>query len=383
MPIYRFRTFCSKGTTGVGFDGTRPAWACTAVALFTWLMVVHPAEGQVSPYNPVSRIDAYGNAGPTYMERRPTGVFQNEAQQRLLRNYQDAARRTNRRGGLNPFTFQNDSRRKLSTGLSMDLFLNFRGTRHLRDRFDAQKERIYRQYGGFSNRNLGLIAADLPTTLIRPSNMVTASKFNAPIHRAMLGRAGRMMIWPDEVPIERLSPRDLPPTEIRLEDWLKNTTKLNHQTTVSEGWRLFQEGDYRQAARQFEMAYLLDDQDHRSRVGELFCHLTLGALRTARIDLKTLMLSTTDPFHFPTDMANAYGNGRDPLRIRVQLRAIANYENAHPDVRALYASTLWHLGERQESIIVMDALAKDFPRTPYRAWPKLARQALKQGAIPP
>ena len=88
---------CPLARRGVGIIASACLLSSTAVA--------QPGTN----YNPTSTTDAYGNARPQYLGRRPVGIFQNEVQRVGLRGYQIWGRRADRRGGFIPFALPGDA----------------------------------------------------------------------------------------------------------------------------------------------------------------------------------------------------------------------------------------------------------------------------------
>jgi thioredoxin-like negative regulator of GroEL len=144
----------------------------------------------------------------------------------------------------------------------------------------------------------------------------------------------------------------------------------------AEAWRWFREENYHRAARAFENAALARPDDTEARIGELFCHLSVGAIRTAVAVLGELTRRDTNPFTHPLDMTGAYGDPRRvrELRIGLQLRAAGHKD---PAITALLALVLWYSGEHDEALSFATALARDFPDDVYASWAPKMRQATR------
>ena len=319
---------------------------------------------------PTTRTDLYGNVQPIYRERRSVDVFQNAVQEQMLRSYQDSARRLNRRGGLNPFTLPGDLRRRGSDFLLRSLFTPPANQQSLAIQRLLSRERDYRKYGGFGRRQLDSGPDRLRTVLERRATLIRATAFSAPINRTGFGAADGLRFRPSLVsPSANQAdlPRqaESPPT---LQERLAQHAQMDRQWVQANAWSDFQQGNYRRAARRFETVAQFDRDGPEAYLGEMFCHLALGAPKTAYYLFGSFVKRAPNPFALDLNVAERLSRPEDTLRIRMESRALFEGAEAHPDLRAMHTIILWYLGSRNEARAVLTSLAKDFPNTRYAPW---------------
>jgi hypothetical protein len=160
-----------------------------------------------------------------------------------------------------------------------------------------------------------------------------------------------------------------------LDERLQAGADLAHQRARASAWQHFREGDYRLASRGFEAAVLLQPSDAESRIGELFSHLSVEAVRTAVAVMGQLVRRDPNPFLHDLDLTSAYGDVADARRVRIQAQFQANAAEEGADLIALNVLVLWYTGDRDEAASAAAALVRDTPNTPYADWPEKLRSA--------
>ncbi len=321
-------------------------------------------------YNATTRIDAYGNASPAYRYRRPPGVFQNEVQRQALRGYQARRWPTARRTGFTPLSAAHKVSDRVQAGSTANLVSPYLPAGSFR-----QRQPAFDRYGGFSRYSTR--PGDLFTAFSRRPALLAATSLNAPVHRAF-SRTGAAYGVPSPIarmPFVQTREDDVGVAAVGLDQRLRAVADLDHVRVRAEAWAQFREGDYRRAARFFEAAVMLQPSDAESRVGELFCHLSVGAFRTALAVLGELIRRDPNPFIHDLDLTPAYGDAAEARRVRAQTQWQANAADQDADPRALHAFVLWYLGEQDEAVPAATALVRDIPHTAYVDWPAQMRSA--------
>ena len=348
-------------------SGGHSAWRClgvvslavsTAWGAFPQVVCAQPTTGQ----SPAPVVDAYGNARPTYRDRRRTGVFQNDLQRQALTGYQDSGRRTDRRGGFSRFALPGD----LSDLLAGRRPRRLVGPLSVNRLALAQRE-AYRVYGGFGRRGVLGQPRDVRTTLGRRSTLIAATMLNAPVHRATFdyGTGVTPLSTLDQTPFVR-SP--ISGVAAPLDEWLRNSADRAQRQVADEAWAWFGDGEFRSAARAFEAATALEPDDHKSFVGELFCHVSLGATRTAVAVLRKLQRRTENPFLHDLNIVEAYGDNAEIRRVRVGVQWRVDQAGPNPELEALRIIVLWYLGEREEALRSAALLEQQHPDSSYARW---------------
>jgi hypothetical protein len=333
------------------------------------------AQGVPEYYSPSSRTDRYGNARPAVRERRLMGLFANEAQRQAMRGYQNVNRRTNRRGGLIPFALPVD--RPWRAPVLRPTSVATIGAYSSVGGAPSSAQRAYRRYGGFNSR-IGQGEADnIGGLLARRSDLIQATSMNAPIHRASLerGSPGLLMALPPSVPAEGVGAIEPGAGGVSLEESLRRGVVQSYLGSRSAGWARFGEGRYRRAARSFETATLLEPADNESRVGELFCHLSLGAMRTSVGLLGRLARRDPQPFRHELNVAERYGSPEDARAIRLQTQLFAQGSEGVADAQALYLFVLWHLGDKEAAMTAAKGISRDLAGSVYADWPDMMAEA--------
>ena len=120
---------------------------------------------------------------------------------------------------------------------------------------------------------------------------------------------------------------------------------------------------------------MLQPSDAQSRIGELFCHLSVGALQTAVTVWAQLGRRDPNPFLHDLDLTARYGDAREAHRLRVQALLQVSPSSDDAVGRALFVPVLWYLGERDEAMVAARNLTRDFPDTPHAGWLAMMRDA--------
>lgn len=362
---------------GIGVVGSQksrclPARCALGVSVCACLLPSTTVAQRIPAYNPTSVTDAYGNARPFYRARRRAGVFQNEVQRDALRGYQLLGRRVEQRGGLIPFVLPGDALGRVrgrSRTVVPDLFGPAGSSPWHRGAFN--------RYGGFERRGVRGGAAGPYAALGRRQQLIAATSLNAPVHRAFL-RTGTSPGLPPtvgQVPFAPDEESEAAAAEVVLGQRLHASADVAHKRIRADAWAWFREAEYRRAARAFETAVMLQPLDAESRIGELFCHLSLGATQTAVAVLGELTRRERNPFLYDLSLTGAYGDVSEARRTRVQAQLRASIAGDNADLRALHALVLWYLGEQGEAVAAASSLVRDLPGTAYADWPVMMRAA--------
>lgn len=333
---------------------------------------------QVDDYSSsTSLIDPYGNARPRY---RAVGVYGGYAGGVPRQGYQYQARRGGTSTASMPFgQLANRSlpgrrgggytlpSRVSSLGFPLPYVP---GTSSI----SSSLRGAFRQYGGFGRRPGGRTPGDLTTILTRRSSMIEAMSLNAPVQRAIWkfsasgpGAGGAMAAR--AVPFIPKAVPEPSPDAPSLGEALGRRIEKAREELRPVGWARFRSGDYRQAGRAFETPALLSIPDLESGIGDLFCHLSLGAMRTSMLVLEGLVRREPNPFLRELDVASRYGEQEEIQRVRLQVRLFAQGNSDRPTAQALRVLALWYLDERDEAIRNAVELARAEPGTMYAEWP--------------
>lgn len=338
-------------------------------------------------YGAASSVDRYGNAQFWFPSRRNVGVFQNPVQSRALRGYQDIGRRPDQR---RDFFAQSDFflgglyRRR---GTDQPVYLSFA------DPFRVTPEVAFNRYGGFGDRRTPG-GDDMARVFERRFGLVQATANAAPVRRALM-RYSNSAAFPDELRstpfVATADSMDGPaavesnlPAGPSLEERLHESTERIHERTRLRAWTAFREGDYPRALRGFEGALTLAPDDRESAIGEVFCHIALGRMRSAIAWLGEQTRRQADLFTLDTRIASRFASPADAHQVRLQCQLFAQGSGDSLAPNALYALILWHLGERSEAVLVAEAIARNHPGTLLARWPQAmaAARAAEESAGP-
>jgi hypothetical protein len=120
---------------------------------------------------------------------------------------------------------------------------------------------------------------------------------------------------------------------------------------------------------------MLEPADSESRVGEVFCHLSLGAMRTATAVLGELLRRDPNPFAYDLNVANRYGADARGAPLEIQVRLQTEAAIGGRSAGAFYPFVLWYLGQRDEAIRAAELFSRNEPDSIQADWPALMRAA--------
>ncbi len=342
---------------------------CCVVCLFP---AAARGQQQIS-YSPAAQTDAYGNARPVY-QRIPLAVApQQPVAQQGFHAYGWDAPSVNQRGAMGTLT--------LPTGLfartipQRPLRTGYRGSM-VRRQLTQWRQGALARYGGFDPRPGGLAAVNFESMVERRYALMAATALNAPVYRSMLKPTAGLGVLP-----QRTAPGDLDltrnfaPSGMTFDERLRLGVVLAHQRARSEAWQWFREDEFHRAARGFESAARLEALDVESRIGELFCHLSLGAIRTAIAVQRSLNARNLNPFMAELNLSEMYSNPDLARELGVESGLWGQDADRDADLLALHVLVLWYIGEHDEAIVTATSFARDFADTAYAEWPQMMRAA--------
>jgi len=321
-------------------------------------------EGLLSP------IDAYGNVQRTLPEWRSLGgIYQNEVQRDILQNYRTFGRGPDDRTGFTPFALPGDL-----WSVAMKAASGTSAAPKVRNALSPAKQRAFERYGGFGSRRQG---GDRSGALTRRYGLIAGTSLNAPIYRAIAKGGGLVDVRSSltRTPFLDADVEEVIADAPTLDDLLDRNDAVAQQRVEGEAWALFREGRYRGAMRAFESAITLDPLDYDSRIGELFCYLSVGATSTSLALLGELVRRDMNPFQHDLRMTERFGNLADVYQLRIQGRRWADAAEQSADANAMYIFVLWNLEEREDALRAAESLAKRAPAKAYALWPDKMRAA--------
>lgn len=339
---------------------------------------IDPVDGVLRP------VDIYGNAQAFRPERRALDLYQNDVQRQALSGYLNLNRRTGQRGYGSPFALPGDLLSATVNGFTGAVFLRNAGRRPpaINGISDRERRLAYGSYGGFGERRSYYAAGDPTGLFARRRDLITATGLNAPVERAM-GRSGALpgLRWSvsrtpflaNEGPQHHSEQVGEEAPKATLDERLSTEVNVLHARTQAEAWAFFRDGDYRRAMRSFETAAMLDPQDYESRIGEIFCHLTIGAVRTAFALLLELERRDANPFRHALNVADRYGGIAAAQQVRLTAQGIAESAEQSAEANALHIFVLWYMDRRDDALRAARTLAGRAPGRSYAAWPDKMR----------
>jgi hypothetical protein len=277
-------------------------------------------------------------------------------------------------------------------GFTGAVFLQNAGRRPLAISGISERERrlAYGSYGGFGERRSYYAAGDPTGLFARRRELITATGMNAPVERAM-GRSGALpgLGWSVSRTPFLATEGPQPDSEhagenapmASLDERLSTEVNILHARTRTEGWAFFRDRDYRRAMRSLETAAMLDPQDYESRIGEIFCHLTIGAVRTAFALLVELNRRDPNVFQHALPVADRYGSVVTAQQVRLTAQGIAESAEQSAEANALHIFVLWYMDRRDDALRAARTLAGRASGRLYAAWPDTMRAAT--AAAPP
>ena len=329
------------------------------------------AQGQIS-YSPAAQIDEYGNARPVY-QRIPLAAPQQGVERQPIRLQRWDAPSVNQRGvlgtlnlptGLFARTIRQPGARPTYTGPTV------------RPQLTAWRRGALGRFGGFSERSGRGDPVNFGSLIERRYALIAATGLNSPVYRAMLAPAIDLGVKPQRQTAGDLefSPAVTEPG-LTFEQRLQWGVGLAHERIRAEAWQWFREDDFRRAARRFESAARLEPGDLESRIGELFCHLSLEAVRTAVAVQRSLRVRNVDPFTAGLNMSEKYSDPERARELGVESRLWGQSTARNADLLALHVLVQWYIGQRDEAVASAASYARDFANTGYADWPEMARAA--------
>ena len=350
--------------------GTRGVVRCIAATILLVMSLSHSCFAQAEVTLTTS--DVYGNARPATADRRDLSplTFQSQLQRQALEAYLTAGLRTNQRGGRSDFVLPGDIL-LMTQPLITEAAVPQGGI------FPAMR-RAFREYGGFGQRPQRRSPAPIGALLQRRHALVQATALNAPVHRAMweAGQRGITVPAPAELPALLPIARDLSEAPgLALDDRLQRGLALSLHRLRLEGWSWFQEGVYRRAARQFQLATALEPADFESRLGELLCYVSVGADLTSLAALEQLNRQEENLFAHDLSMADRFATLDEARNVRLRAQQLAQGNPDDPRAVALDLLVRWYLDHRPEALRTATSAAEVLAETAYADWPAKMRTA--------
>ena len=253
------------------------------------------------------------------------------------------------------------------------------------------RQQVFRTYGGFGTRPGIKPGTEGTAAMSRRYALIGADSINAPVIRAnwQSGFTSRVRLELEKTPFDandgpmeteaepdsdELAPEPL--VVATLEEKLREDVLAIADRLRTEAWDAFKEGSYRRAARTFDSAASVERSDE-ARVGELFCHYSLGATSTASSVLSELNRHSANPFAVDLAMPAKFRRVDDVTRAKIQARLDAASAQSTPETAALAIFVLWFLNDRDEATSAATRLAKHADAEAYAAWPA------KMKSVPP
>jgi len=323
-------------------------------------------------YSPAAQIDEYGNARPVY-QRMPLAVPQQGAERRPLRQQRWDPPAVNQRGALG--TLNLPTRLFARTIRQSRVRPTYTGPT-VRPQLTAWKRGVLSRFGGFGERSKRRRPVTFGSLVERRYALISATGLNSPVYRAMLEPAVDLGVKPRQQAAGDLVflPEVVAPG-LTFDQHLQRGVGRAHERMRAEAWRWFEEGEFRRAARRFESAARLEPADLESRIGELFCHLSLEAVRTAIAVQRSLHTRNVNPFSAKLNMSEMYSNPERARELGVESRLWGQSRDRSADLLALHVLVQWYIGQQDEAVATAAIYARDFTNTGYADWPEMARAA--------
>jgi hypothetical protein len=205
--------------------------------------------------------------------------------------------------------------------------------------------------------------------------LISATGLNSPVYRAMLQPALDLGVKPREPAGDlTFSPEGAMPG-LTFDQRLERGVRLAHERMRAEAWQWFSEDEFRRAARRFESAARLEPEDLESRIGELFCYLSLEAVRTAIAVQRSLQTRNVNPFGAKLNMSERYSDPERARELGVESGLWGQRTGRSADLLALHVLVQWYIGQHDEAVATAASYARDFTNTGYADWPEMARAA--------
>jgi len=348
------------------------------LALALWPSVFVSAQTE-APTAAATTVDEFGNARRFEVPNRRVGFHQSEAQGDATQGFQLLGRRLQGAGGFGRVSLPTD----MLSVTNPRLFQFALPESEMPPRLRA----AYERYGGFGQRAGVHRPEDVPALFARRYALIEATAHHAAVRRSLWktgpSAAGlRASMRSTPAAPQKRADLGAPPT---LDQFLVGGAARTYLSSREQGWSLFREKEYRRAARAFESASLIQPLDFESRLGELFCHVSVGFMRTAAASAAELAVRDSNPFAHKIAMADKFSDPAEARLIRTRAKAAAQAAPEDEAVWATYALVLWYLGDADEAMLTGD-LRGGFRESPHFAdWPQKMRAAAdlrKQAAEP-
>lgn len=357
----------------------RRSWVAvgTVLVMFGLAIPTRAQSNRATVGASATSTDAYGNAQFGLPERRPLGIFRfdrggGEGRGTLLdRNH-------GQRGGDTLFSLPGDI-----LGLSTMSMLTNTVSPGVSTTVPKKKAESFYLYGGFGKRNEARFQDPVSVAFARRSLLMEATSQAAPVYRALVENSSMAGIRTAVVrtPFAETGKDQSLDSPISLFQRLDDRAESLRARARGEAWGLFGDGAYRPAARAFESVLVLSPEDLSVRIGQIFCHVNLGAIRTAMAIVNDLKTHTDNVFSGDVDMTARFGDPRlaDELSTNARLSLESVAKGRSPDLDATYILVLWYLGKREDAARSAFVLSRKAGAANYADWPAKMR-AIERGS---
>jgi tetratricopeptide (TPR) repeat protein len=242
----------------------------------------------------------------------------------------------------------------------------------------STRRRAFSEYGGFERRSTVPMEEGAIAALTRRHRLIEATTLNAPVYRALDQTVGTgsprpvLEVVPTIGPL--VTPIASPVPAVHPDQFLREGMDKAGTRAKEDARAWFQRGHYRQAARAFETAALMNPSDGEALIGQVFCYFSVGAARTALVLLREIAREDADPFRYALNPTTFYGSPDELRRVRVEIQFLAEAAKGSDDLAALRALLLWYFGDRHEAAVVAAAIHRDFPASPFANWVSRMRE---------
>lgn len=244
-------------------------------------------------------------------------------------------------------------------------------------------------YGGFGRHTAAGRAETVEQAIRRKPSMIASYGLTAPVRRAEKGAAasgGGGYLTPNSA--AQYQPKEpAAVSTVALSTQWQGRLNGTALRKLQEAWGLFNSRQYRPASRAFEAVTSLVPASTPARVGEVFCHISLGNFETA--DVLLLQLASRkkeNPFVANVNLADFYSSPQEVDRVRSVMQRLVLGNPTFTAAKSMQAFTFWYLGDRDGAIAAAGTLvtAPDVPAS-YLDWPEQmveARRASTQAPQP-
>ncbi len=341
---------------------------------------IDPLNGMLAP------LDAYGNVQAFRPERRALDIYQNDYQRQALTSYLNVNRQFGQRGSERPFALPGDLLSATVNSYTGAIFLQNPARRIPAMAGVSERERLqaFTRYGGFGDRHNYYRKGDPSGLFARRRQLIMATGLNAPIERA-LGIGGRLPglhhsvsrtpFLESDVAASQAENNGESDTKVTLDERLSTRADVLHAQSRSDAWSYFRDGHFRRAMRLFETAAMMEPEDYESWIGEVFCHVAIGSLRTAFVLLIELDRRDPNVYAHPLNVFDRFGNVIAAQRVRLSAQDIADSAEQPAEAKALHIFVLWYMDRRDDALRAARALAVQAPGRTWSAWPDKMRAA--------